>query len=43
MHDVPWGGAGYAVQAARRKIGEVPELASEVRLVGERELGSDQA
>src|SRR6266700_230951 len=43
MHDVPWGGAGYAMQAARRKTGEVPELAGEVWLVGERELGGDKA
>ena len=39
MHDVPWGGAGHAMQAARRETGEVPELAGEVRLVGEPEPG----
>ena len=43
MHDVPRGGAGYAMQAARCETGEVPELAGEVRLVGEPELGGGQA
>src|SRR2546429_9806615 len=43
MHDVPWGWAGHAMQVARRETGEVPELAGEVRLVGEPELGGDHA